>query len=102
MRKLAIVIPVCLLMWLSSCNKVIELDLRDTETKYVFEGLITNEPGSCRVYITQSRNFNQDNQFAKISGAVVSMKDNGVQVTLPETKPGTYETNLLTGIPGHT
>ena len=86
---------------LFSCNKVIELDLRNTEIKYVVEGIVTNEPGICKVYISQSKNFNEDNQFQKVSGAIVKVKDNGVEKTLSEVEPGLYETRAINGQPGH-
>ena len=86
---------------LFSCNKVIELDLRDTEIKYVIEGVITNEPGVCKVKLSQSRNFNEDNQFQRVSGATVKLKVNGTETMLTEVQPGLYETNTITGIPGH-
>lgn len=92
---------ISVLLSLCSCNKVIELKLRDTETKYVIEGIITNEPGVCKVYLTQTKNFNEDNQFEKISGATVKVKDNGAETKLAETQPGVYETNLINGTPGH-
>ena len=88
-----------MLLW--SCNKVIELDLRDTEIKYVIEGVITNEAGICKVQISETKNFNEDNQFQKVSGAIVKVKDNGIQTTLTEVQPGLYETSSITGTPGH-
>ena len=87
---------------LFSCNKVIDIEVRDTEIKYVIEGVITNEPGVCKVYISQSKNFNENNQFDKVSGASVKIKANGVDVLLLESHPGLYETNSIDGIPGHT
>lgn len=87
---------------LLSCNRVIEIDLRETEIKYVIEGIVTNEPGICKVYVTESKNFNEDNNFNKVSGAIVTVTDNGVATTLFESQPGVYETAAITGIPGHT
>src|SRR5688572_601023 len=84
-----------------SCNKVIEIDLRDTEIKYAIEGIITNEPGICKVYITESKNFNENNQFNRIGNALVTVSDNGTERILQETGPGLYETNLINGTPGH-
>ena len=89
------------LVLIFSCNKVIEIDLRDTEIKYVIEGVITNEPGVCKVYVSESKNFNESNQFNRISNAVVTVSDNGIDQILPETEPGLYETHLINGTPGH-
>ena len=89
------------LLFSFSCQKVIELELQDTEIKYVIEGIITNEPGVCKVYVSQSKNFNENNQFNKVSNAMVTVSDNGVEKILSETEPGLYETNLFNGTPGH-
>jgi hypothetical protein len=84
-----------------SCQKVIDLKLNDADIKYVVEGIITNEPGICKVNLTQSKPFYENNQFPRISGAIVTIKDNDVEFSLPETQPGLYETNLINGTPGH-
>src|SRR5205809_1338046 len=84
-----------------SCQKVIDLKLNEADIKYVVEGIITNEPGVCKVTLTQSKPFYENNQFPGISGAAVTIKDNDVEFSLPETQPGVYETNLLSGTPGH-
>jgi len=89
------------LLLLISCEKVIDLKLQDTDIKYVVEGVITNEPGVCKVTLTQSKPFYENNQFPGISGAIVTVKDNDVKFSLPETQPGVYETNLIRGTPGH-
>ena len=98
-RRLFLIV---LIIGLLSCNKVIDLKLNDTDIKYVIEGIITNEPAVCRVTITQSKNFNEDNQFPKVSGAVVKIKDGANEFVLAETLPGVYETNTISGTPGHT
>lgn len=98
--KINIIIVLSILI-LSSCRKVIELDLKENEPKYVIEGIITNEPGVCRVLISQSKNFYENNQFTGISGALVKIKDNGNEFTLTETSKGLYESMLINGTPGH-
>lgn len=100
MRHLVLISSILFLACISACNKVIELDLRDTELKYVIEGIITNEPGVCKVYISQSKNFNEDNEFRKISGAIVMVRSNGLEFRLNETAPGLYSTTQVTGTPG--
>ena len=93
---------VCLvILSLCSCQKVIDLKLNDADIKYVVEGIITNEPGVCKVNLTQSKPFYENNQFPGIRGAIVTVKDNDVEFSLPETQPGVYETNLINGTPGH-
>lgn len=84
-----------------SCTKVIDIKVRDTEKKYVIEGVITNEPGNSKVKISETRNFNESNDFTAVSGATVTVEDNGTEFILQETSPGTYETSLINGTPGH-
>ncbi len=84
-----------------SCTKVIDIDVRDTDIKYVVEGMITDQPGSCKVYLSQSKNFNGDNNFTQVENAVVTITDNGNVFTLPQSSPGIYESADITGTPGH-
>src|ERR1700754_2600604 len=42
---------------LSSCEKVIDLDLNEAEKKYVIEAIVTDKAGTARVTITQTKNF---------------------------------------------
>src|SRR5829696_1460194 len=83
-----------------SCEKVIDIKVKESDTKYVIEGIVTNEP-ECKVYITQTKPFNEENDFANVSGATVKMKDNNVEHTLIESAPGVYETTSIKGTPGH-
>ncbi|MEP6749125.1 MAG: DUF4249 domain-containing protein [Bacteroidota bacterium] len=102
--KLPVTISVlfAVLLALTSCEKVIEVKLNDASKKYVIEANITNQPGDCVVKITQSKSFSGDNNFQGISGATVTMSDNGsAPVTLTENSQGNYQTTTLTGIPGH-
>lgn len=93
----------CLFLF-ASCEKVIDLDLQGAEKKYVIEGVITDQPGGCRVLITQTKDFNEDNDFPGVSGASVRITDQdaGTIVELSETSAGVYETEDLTGISGNT
>ncbi|MBD1362919.1 DUF4249 domain-containing protein [Mucilaginibacter sp. ZT4R22] len=86
----------------SACEKEIQLDLNSANTKYVIEGMVTDQPGPAIVTITQTKNFDADNNFPGISGAVVTISDNnGPETTLNETTAGRYESTVVTGVPGH-
>jgi hypothetical protein len=88
---------------LSSCEKVIDVDLNSAEKKYVIEANLTNQPGSAQVLLTQTKNFDENNAFNGISGAQVTIADNNDSpIMLAETAPGVYEAPALTGVPGHT
>lgn len=84
-----------------SCEKVIEVKIKDAEMKYVIEGVITDQPGECKVLLSRTKKISDNNQVPGISGAVVKVKDNGIEFLLNETSPGVYETNSLNGTPGH-
>jgi hypothetical protein len=84
-----------------ACKKVIDIKVKESDTKYVIEGIITNEPGSARVLLSRTNPFYADNNFPAVSGAVVRISDNGTEHTLTETAPGVYTNSFLTGVTGH-
>lgn len=88
---------------LSSCEKVIDLDLKSADKKYVVEANLGNQAGNCRVMLTQTKDFNQSNVFEGISGAVISIREEGGGSTiLDEVQPGIYESASLAGTSGKT
>jgi hypothetical protein len=97
LRKLYIL---ACIFFLVSCEKVIEIDIREAEKKYVIEGVITDE-GFCEVRISQTVHFNNPSVFPAVSGAQVLLADNNVLFTLAETSPGVYKNSAVTGTPGH-
>lgn len=88
--------------FLWACEDPIQLTPKDNTPKYVIEGMITNEAGSCRVNISQTKSLAQGNQFDGVSGAIVKIEYNGSIVTLTETGKGIYKSNLVNGTPGET
>ncbi len=86
----------------SSCQTAIDLKLNDTGPQYVIEGVLTNESGSCKVLVSQTKKFTDDNSFNAISGAQVSISNNGTTYNLSATAAGVYQNNVLTGAPGKT
>jgi len=90
-------------MYFTSCEKVIQLDLNEAEKKYVIEAEISDSPNSCKVIVTQTKNFEENNTFNGISGVQITIADNNATpVTLTETSAGVYKSSSLTGISGHT
>ncbi len=53
-----------------SCEKVIEVDLEKPVSKYVIQGYITDQPGDCKVQITQMVNFSDSAVFPGVTGAL--------------------------------
>ena len=90
-----------LVLVLCACERVIDIDVRESDTRYVIEGMVTNEPGGSKVYVSRTLPFYDDNDFPPVSGARVAIRDNGQETVLAETAPGVYDAPALTGVPGH-
>lgn len=92
----------CFLL-LTSCEKVIEVDLNTASPKYVIEAAVTNSHGPNRVRLTKTKKFDENNDFEGVSTAEVTIADDaGNTETLTYTVQGVYETSELVGIPGRT
>jgi hypothetical protein len=87
-----------------SCKKVITVQLNNSPTQLVITGEVTDAPGPYTVSINSSVNFSQPNSFPPVAGAQVVISDNhGLNDTLTETAPGTYNTHTYwQGLPGNT
>ncbi|MBC7948934.1 MAG: DUF4249 domain-containing protein [Chitinophagaceae bacterium] len=86
---------------LTSCEKVINLDLDSGEKKYVIEGVLTDQPGTTKVLISQTKDFDEDNNFPGVPGATVSITESGGTTTLlTPTSSGVYEAPNLVGVVG--
>ena len=100
MKSKFIVVVFCLL---ASCQKVIDLKVKDADKKYVIEGNITDQPGPYTVTISQTTAFNVSYTFQGVGGATVTISDNaGNSETLQEAETGVYKTAGLSGVEGRT
>ena len=87
----------------AGCQKVINLNLKDSAGKYVIEGNVTDQSGPYQVSISQVGKVTDDYVFQGVSQADVSIRDNaGNQETLQEMQPGIYQTTALAGMAGRT
>jgi hypothetical protein len=88
---------------LTSCQKVINVDLNGSSPQYVIEGNVTDQGDTQKVKITRSVNFSDRNTFPEATGAFVTVRDatSGELDTLEEATPGMYINTKLAGIPGH-
>lgn len=91
-----------LLLSIYGCKKVIDVHLKNSETQIVITGDVDNRPGPYELKITKTIDFNSDNIFPAVSGAVVKISGNGVTDSLIETSPGVYSTHILQGKAGKT
>ncbi|WDF77108.1 DUF4249 domain-containing protein [Mucilaginibacter sp. KACC 22773] len=102
MKKYIYIAIAGILLLFSACEKEIQLDLNSANTKYVIEGMVTDQPGPAVVVITQTKDFSSDNNFPGVGGAAVTISDNnGPEITLNEITAGHYESSAVTGVPGH-
>ncbi|HMH21861.1 MAG TPA: DUF4249 domain-containing protein [Puia sp.] len=103
-KSLILSLALPLLLALSGCKKVIQVDLNNAAPQIVIEGEITNLPGPYLVKISKTVNFSVSNVFPPVSGAIVQLTDsnNGLIAHMTETSPGTYSANLFGGVPLHT
>ena len=59
-----------------SCEKTVELDLKQAESKIVIEGQVTNHQGYQYVRVSRSAGFYDDGATPRVTNANVSVKDN--------------------------
>ena len=98
-----LVILIVLSSFLSSCKKVIQLDLGTSSPHIVIQGDIYDHQGPYIVQISKSVNFYDSNTYPAVSGASVNISDNaGNSDHLKEASPGIYITSALQGVPGRT
>lgn len=105
MKKLMnhIVSVFLILLVLGSCQKVINVDVRNAEKKFVVEAIVTDQPGESVVKLSTTKNISETNEFPGISGAVVSITDNaGNAYAFLETTAGDYKNAGFTGESGKT
>jgi hypothetical protein len=92
-----------ILVSVSSCTKVININLNDSSPRIIIEGSISDKPSSCFIRISKSVNYNLPNTFPAIIGAYVTIADNlGNSSVLSETADGYYSAISFTGVPGRT
>lgn len=87
----------------SSCEKIINLDLKNSEPRLVIDGSVDDAGNPAKVTISKSAPFGQSNTFPKVSGAEVAITDNeGNRFVLAETSTGTYTNSSLQAVVGRT
>lgn len=87
---------------LCSCDKVIDIKLNNSATKYVVEGVVTNEAGGAQVLLSQTKNFSDNNDFNGVDGATITIEGNGALNVCTAAGNGVYQANTLIGVPGNT
>ena len=83
---------------LVSCEKVIEIDLKEAEPHLVIEGNISSRPGPYHVIVSTSGGYFDTTAVKPVSNAIVFLRDeNGYWEQLFEKTPGVYRTDYTYG-----
>jgi len=87
---------------LTSCQKVISIDLNSASPQMVVEATVSNKPGPYFVKLSNTVNFSEITEIPAVTGATVEISDSsGNSETLVETSAGIYRSGTLKGTPGH-
>lgn len=87
----------------TGCEKVIKVNLNETEPRVVIDGWIYDRPGPYAVNISRTTSYFNPEASPRVTDAIVLITDNfGQADTLEQTSPGRYETGHLQGIAGRT
>lgn len=89
-------------LFATSCEKEVDIKLDDVEKKYVIEGTVTDREGGTHVWVSQTKNFSEDNSRVGVSGAIVEITDGHTTYTLEEKEKGRYSAPELKGAVGDT
>src|SRR5690625_173430 len=91
------------LITFTSCEKVIDLNLKDAESRLVIQGNITNEAGPYYVKLSKSVPVDKSSNYPAVTDAKVVIEDDkGINDSLTPSGNGVYETNMLEGAAGRT
>ncbi len=78
-------------LFTTSCQEKIELDLPEGDRFLVVEGWISNEPGPYSVKLTYTAPYFDSSPQPVVSGAVVYLRDDvDMEIELTESEPGVY------------
>lgn len=86
----------------TACEKVIDIDLNNSDPRVVIEGRLSDQPGECEVLITRTLNFDDTVGYPLLGGAQVLLRDlsTGSIAALTEVSLGRYTNPSLAGISG--
>ncbi|MEO6149760.1 MAG: DUF4249 domain-containing protein [Mucilaginibacter sp.] len=87
----------------ASCEKVIDVDIKESPNQLVIEGNITDVEGIQTIKLSQSVPYTQNNTYPPVTGADVVVSDNeGNSFNFTESQPGLYTFGPLEGVAGRT
>jgi len=92
------ILSIVVLNW--SCEEIIEVDLKNENSKVVIEGFITNGENPVIVKITKSQAYFNQSNFAPVKSAIVQMEYLSKKEKLVEIAGGYYISHKIKGISG--
>lgn len=96
--SIVLALMVCLT---TSCEKVVDINLNDSNPQLVIEATIVSDGTPCNVRITKTVNFDATNNFPTVDNALVSLNDDaGNTENLQLTSSGLYKSSVMTGVEG--
>lgn len=88
-------------VFLSSCEKVIDPDLSNTDAVIVIEGSISDQSEIQTIKVSKTINFDQPNSFNGLKGAKVTVySSNSQTVTFTPSSAGVYRSQRFRGLAG--
>jgi len=93
--SLKITVLAVAVVFIYSCEKVIEIDIKDAEIQTVVEAYVNSTQGDNLVILSKSANFYEANQFPMIKGASVIISTTEGNFKLNEIEDGIYQHSEL-------
>ncbi|PTR01222.1 uncharacterized protein DUF4249 [Mucilaginibacter yixingensis] len=100
MRSNILFLLVVMAAVLTSCQRVIDIKVKNDASLPVIEGRITNVTGIQTISISKSIDYDAANVYPPISGATVTVTNAGKVYAFTETKPGQYTNSAIKGKSG--
>ncbi len=86
----------------ASCEKVIDIDLKNASPQLVIEGGVINLSHVPAVRLSRSVSFSDPSNFPPVRNATVKMTTGNSPISLTEITPGVYQGQPVIGRPGRT
>ena len=88
---------------MTSCEKVVDINLNDAAPQYAIEGTVFNGSDTVKVNVAKTTDYYGKAPQEQLSTAVVTLSDNaGNSTSIPNIAPGKYQVTGFTGVPGRT
>jgi Domain of unknown function (DUF4249) len=98
-KNLIYIVSVVAMLFFTSCEKVIDIDVDDADQQLVVEGILNDDGGPAIVYITRTVGLNATNNFPTVDNADVKLTDDaGNSYAFTLIKPGVYLSDSITTV----